>query len=110
MKKAALIIAIILIVILAAAYIFISKSNSSKDTIIEKILRSDDTETIQTIYSCTYKGNQVYYVASNMPDSFISLLDEKGNYICSPSGGLSGKGDGTCTDFDYNTCKVIWQK
>lgn len=49
-----------------------------------------------------YRGKTVYYFSSNCCDQHNIVVDENCNYICAPSGGISGKGDGTCTDFLAN--------
>ncbi|RYF78310.1 MAG: hypothetical protein EOO39_01805 [Cytophagaceae bacterium] len=59
----------------------------------------------------TYKGRAVYYIPSDCCDGFNSLRDADCNTICAPDGGLSGGGDGRCSDF-YQTAtdkKLIWQ-
>jgi hypothetical protein len=47
----------------------------------------------------TYKGSTVYLVTGGCCDNYNYLFDSCGNVICAASGGLTGKGDGRCTDF-----------
>lgn len=58
-----------------------------------------------------YKGKRVFLFTSNCCDQYIMLYDGTCNYICAPSGGFTGKGDGKCTDFYENAkhVKLIWK-
>lgn len=64
-----------------------------------------------TIKKCTYQNKNVYYVSSPCCDQYNYLYDENNQTICAPDGGLTGRGDGKCTDFslDKNNCELIWQ-
>jgi hypothetical protein len=53
-----------------------------------------------------YKNKKVYLFYMNCCDRFNPLYDSNCNYICSPSGGFSGGGDGLCTDF-YSTAELV---
>jgi hypothetical protein len=69
--------------------------------------------TVNDIKSYIYKENVVYLVnySSGCCDQYSAvLLDETGNTICHPFGGISGKGDMQCTDFlnDRKVEKQIW--
>jgi hypothetical protein len=46
-----------------------------------------------------YNGQRVFLVTADCCDQFITLIDDKCNYICAPSGGITGNGDGKCKDF-----------
>lgn len=62
-------------------------------------------------YSYDYKGQTVYYMKPPCCDQMSKLYDSNCNFICSPDGGITGKGDGKCTDF-YSTRqneKLIWK-
>ncbi len=59
----------------------------------------------------TYHGATVYYLPPRCCDIMSILYDADGNVLCSPDGGLTGKGDGRCPDF-IETIKdevVIWR-
>ena len=58
-----------------------------------------------------YEGKQVYLFTSNCCDQYNSLYDSDCNNICSPSGGLTGNGDGKCNDFleKAKHIKLIWK-
>ena len=58
-----------------------------------------------------YKNQTVYYLPSRCCDIPSVLYDKNGNVICSPDGGLAGRGDGKCSDFFQirQNGKVIWK-
>lgn len=47
----------------------------------------------------SYKGQTVYYVSAPCCDFQSDLYDSQGTKICSPDGGITGRGDGKCPDF-----------
>ncbi|GAB3195086.1 hypothetical protein GCM10027293_04740 [Pontibacter aydingkolensis] len=51
------------------------------------------------IYRYTYKDQEVFYLTGRCCDIPSKLYDKNGNIICEPDGGITGKGDGRCTDF-----------
>jgi len=63
------------------------------------------------IWQFEYNGQTVYYIPQRCCDIPSVLLDENCNVICSPDGGLTGNGDGKCSDFfDKQTDgKLIWE-
>ena len=52
-----------------------------------------------TVTEYLYKDKKVYLFTSNCCDQYIELYDSDCNYICAPSGGIAGHGDGKCADF-----------
>jgi hypothetical protein len=52
-----------------------------------------------SIWRYRYRGQTVYYLPPHCCDMPSSLYDERGALICSPDGGLTGRGDGKCPDF-----------
>ncbi|MBW8888206.1 MAG: hypothetical protein JF616_10665 [Fibrobacteres bacterium] len=57
-------------------------------------------------------GSKVYLVSSDCCDQYDSLFDANQRYICAPSGGLGGLGDGKCDAvFDEHSAgrKVVWK-
>ncbi len=82
-----------------------------KKLIIEnKSLPEHEQATAITRY--VYKGEFVYLVTPPCCDFFAKLYNNKGILLGSPSGGLTGKGDGSLADFD--TLKTdaygVWKK
>lgn len=64
-----------------------------------------------SVWQYEYEGALVYYIPPQCCDEPSKLLDENCNHICSPDGGLTGKGDGKCPSFfDTRTNeKLIWK-
>jgi hypothetical protein len=58
-----------------------------------------------------YQGKHVYLFSADCCDQYNELFDENCNYICAPSGGITGKGDMKCTDFSTASefVKLIWK-
>lgn len=63
------------------------------------------------IYQYDYAGKNVYTISSNCCDAFTTLVDENCNYICAPSGGFTGRGDGKCPEFTTKAKQVrlVWK-
>ena len=62
-------------------------------------------------YEYDYKGQKVFYMKPPCCDQLSKLYDSNCNFICSPDGGIIGKGDGKCTDFftERKNEKLIWK-
>ena len=58
-----------------------------------------------------YQGRHVYLFSADCCDQFNELYDSNCNYICAPSGGITGKGDMKCTDFSTTSqfVKLVWK-
>jgi hypothetical protein len=58
-----------------------------------------------------YQGKHVFLFSADCCDQYNQLVDENCNYICAPSGGITGKGDGKCSDFTSTSkfVKLIWK-
>lgn len=63
------------------------------------------------IYSYTYNEKTVYYFPPRCCDIPSTLYDDNCNIICSPDGGITGNGDGQCSDFFTTRTdeKLIWK-
>jgi hypothetical protein len=62
------------------------------------------------IWQLSYKGKPAFYVLSACCDFLNPLLDYKGEEICSPDGGFTGRGSGICpvtADFD-GPAQFLW--
>ena len=64
-----------------------------------------------TVSEYDYNGKKVYLFTSDCCDQYIELFDSNCNYLCAPSGGIAGHGDGKCADFyDKATLiRVVWK-
>jgi len=58
-----------------------------------------------------YNGQKVYLFTADCCDQFYELYDANCNFLCAPSGGITGKGDGQCSDFNEKAVfvKKIWK-
>jgi hypothetical protein len=59
----------------------------------------------------TYRGQTVFYLPPRCCDVLSTLYDAEGRKMCSPDGGLTGKGDGRCADFftERTDERPIWE-
>ncbi|MBU0534592.1 MAG: hypothetical protein ABIJ82_02740 [Patescibacteria group bacterium] len=64
-----------------------------------------------SLFKCIYNNQKVYYLPSHCCDFPSVVYDNKGNVICSPDGGFTGKGDGKCADFldTKKNCVIVWE-
>lgn len=81
------------------------------DALIAKQLAEKPANPSAKIYGYTYLGQQVYYLTSRCCDIPGRVYNSEGEVICEPDGGITGKGDGRCTDFfDARQNEVlIWE-
>lgn len=58
----------------------------------------------------SYNGKTVFLFTAQCCDQFNTLYDDSCKAICSPSGGITGRGDRKCEDFSKTAKKVktIW--
>ena len=58
-----------------------------------------------------YNGKRVFLMSSPCCDFYNTLVDSACNYLCAPSGGFTGRGDGKCPDFDKQATfvKQVWK-
>jgi hypothetical protein len=65
-----------------------------------------------TIWAYTWNGQRVYLASDQTCcDQFTTLYDECFNALCAPSGGITGKGDGRCTEFYQQATnqQLVWR-
>jgi hypothetical protein len=56
-------------------------------------------------------GKTYYTIRPDCCDAFNEVWDEHCNYVCAPSGGISGQGDGNCPTWtEEGTTTVIWER
>jgi hypothetical protein len=78
---------------------------------IDEIKKQSKWNPPAEVYEYRYNGRRVYYFTSNCCDQYNVVYDDKCNQICAPSGGINGKGDMKCGDFNEKAEKVrlVWK-
>jgi hypothetical protein len=78
---------------------------------IAEVLAERKRNPITRILRYDYEGRKVYYISAPCCDQFSNVYDTRGKLICQPDGGITGKGDGKCPDFDKRKTneKLVWQ-
>ena len=78
---------------------------------IEEIKRQPRWNPPAQVEEYLYKGKRVFLFSSNCCDQFNPLYDDQCNYICAPSGGITGKGDRKCEDFQQQAqyVRLVWK-
>lgn len=63
------------------------------------------------IYEYEYQGKKVYAISADCCDFFNTVVDANCNYVCAPSGGFTGRGDGKCGDFltVAKQLRLVWK-
>src|SRR6218665_3039248 len=58
-----------------------------------------------------YRDATVYYVPAKCCDQMRELFDDRGQALCAPDGGFTGRGDGRCADFrtTKGEAQLIWR-
>ena len=81
------------------------------DARIAAVLAERKRNPITRIFRYQYGGKNVYYVSAPCCDQYSQVFDVKGTLVCQPDGGITGKGDGQCPDFEKNKSneKLVWQ-
>lgn len=81
------------------------------DDRIQKLLEDEPVKPRLRITSYQYRGQTVYYETVRCCDQYTTLYDAKGNVLCAPDGGITGRGDGRCPDFEKNRSaeQLVWQ-
>lgn len=113
------------IILITAGYLFLNKeqgqnnnptvSPAIKSTWVDEFIKKEEASPVAnppaSLTKCTYKNQTVYYLPARCCDIPSVVYDDKGQAICSPGGGLTGKGDGKCADFltSRTDCVTIWK-
>jgi hypothetical protein len=106
------------LIILAVPVVLAKQCGAGNDSIPVCVQRKIDSVKMQPkwnppaeVNEYTYKGQRVFLFTANCCDQFYMLYDGSCNYICAPSGGFSGKGDGKCADFAEKAkhIKLTWK-
>lgn len=90
-------------------------NNDSIPVCVRKFIDSASKETPPTppvqVDEYLYNGKKVFLFTAPCCDFFNTVYDENCKMICSPTGGITGKGDGKCEDFSAKAkhIKLIWK-
>jgi len=78
---------------------------------IEAIKQQPKYNPPATVYRYLYMGKNVYLFSSDCCDQYNYLFDKDCNVICAPSGGITGRGDGRCSNFKQMASEetLIWK-
>ena len=67
--------------------------------LIQKLEQDKPASPPAKIYRYTYNDKEVYFITGRCCDIPSKLYDMGGKLLCEPDGGITGKGDGRCSDF-----------
>ena len=104
--------------LLLLCFPFLAASDCNKKKIpacINKVIEENKNATtapaVTQVDEYSYNGKTVYLFTAPCCDQYNTLYDENCNAICSPTGGITGKGDGKCEDFSKTATfvKLIWK-
>src|ERR1043165_457416 len=110
-----LLLGIFLMVTLSDSKTCNKKSSGGIPKCIQEMITEYQNRPVQNpsaeFYEYDYKGQKVYYMKPSCCDQLSKLFDSNCNFICSPDGGLTGRGDGKCPDFftERKNEKLIWK-
>ena len=113
LKKSIFLVAILLFVILLSACA--QATQSGNPAWVDQLIKKYESEPVgnppQSIWRYEYNNQLVYYVPPQCCDQYSTLYDGEGAILCAPDGGITGKGDGKCSDFfDKRSNELlIWQ-
>jgi hypothetical protein len=80
-------------------------------TLIQQLQEEKPANPPARIYRYIYNNQEVYYLMGRCCDIPSKLFNLKGEVICAPDGGITGKGDGKCPDFFEKRTNetLIWE-
>jgi hypothetical protein len=80
------------------------------EKMIEDIEDRNDNPPQARISRWEVDGLTYYALDPGCCDQFIELYDEDCNYVCAPSGGIGGQGDGLCPSWtEQPTITLVWE-
>ncbi len=82
------------------------QTTSPENSRLEKKIAEAAKDGYLSVDMYLYKGDTVYLFVPPCCDRFSELYDRDGKLICHPDGGITGKGDGKCTDFVKKAEKI----
>lgn len=111
MKVRILAIVVMIIVLAGCAQATQSSNPAWVDKLIQRFEADPVANPPLSIWKYEYNGQTVYFVPAHCCDITSVVYDAEGAMLCAPDGGITGKGDGKCTDFfDQRTSEqLVWQ-
>lgn len=111
MKLRLLAIVVVLFLLASCAQAAQTGNPTWVDELIKKFERDPVGNPPLSIWKYEYNGQVVYFVPAHCCDITSVVYDAEGNFICAPDGGITGRGDGKCSDFfDQRTEEqLVWQ-
>ena len=98
---------------LVALFSYGCKKDTGKDDIdanvpqcLKQVIQARESRCSVSVYKYVFNEEDAYLIESRCPDALHTLYDTECKHICSPSGGVSGNGDGRCPDF-YETAVQV---
>lgn len=78
---------------------------------IKELARAPKQSPVAEVWQYDYRGQQVYLISGACCDQYHFLYDACLNIVCAPSGGVQGRGDGKCPDFQANATNpvLVWR-
>jgi hypothetical protein len=78
---------------------------------IQNILSTRKRNPTIRILRYRYRDQTVYYESAPCCDQYSTLYDEKGAVLCHPEGGITGRGDERCANFNKRKTNelLVWQ-
>lgn len=65
---------------------------------LARVNADERNPSVIAVWEWPYQGRTVYEIQAGCCDRFNELYDAQGTYLCAPSGGFTGRGDGKCPD------------
>ncbi len=90
-------------------------AQSSNPAWLDQLIKEFESDPVAnpplSIWKYEYNGQMVYFVPAHCCDITSIVYDAQGTVVCAPDGGLTGKGDGKCSDFFDKRMgeQLIWQ-
>ncbi len=111
MKIRILVTSIVFILLAGCAQTTQSVNPAWLDKLIGQFESQPEANPPLSIWQYEYNGQVVYFVPAHCCDITSIVYDAQGTVLCAPDGGITGKGDGKCSDyFDTRTNEqLIWQ-
>lgn len=78
---------------------------------MKKLVR-ESMDKIEEVWRYQYKNESVYVIIPVCCDQYTDAYTSRCEKICSPDGGITGKGDGQCADFYQQVTgkELLWKK